>query len=132
MTRVKRSVHARKKRRKVLGEASGYWGLKSKVYRRAKEQVQHSLQYAYRDRRVRKRDFRRLWIVRINAGARENGLSYSQLMRGLRLAGSTLDRKMLASLAATQPDAFATVAAQAKAALPSLPATAAPPAQASA
>jgi len=70
MTRVKRSVHARKKRRKVLAQASGYWGLKSKVYRRAKEQVQHSLQYAYRDRRVRKRDFRRLWIVRINAAAR--------------------------------------------------------------
>ncbi len=86
MTRVKRSVHARKKRRKVLAQASGYWGLKSKVYRRAKEQVQHSLQYAYRDRRVRKRDFRRLWIVRINAAARMHGLSYSQLMHGLKRA----------------------------------------------
>jgi large subunit ribosomal protein L20 len=118
MTRVKRSVHARKKRRKVLAQASGYWGLKSKVYRRAKEQVQHSLQYAYRDRRVRKRDFRRLWIVRINAAARENGLTYSTLMRGLKAAGVTLDRKMLADMAATQSAAFAKVAAQAKAALP--------------
>ena len=89
MTRVKRSVHARKKRRKVLAQASGYWGLKSKVYRRAKEQVQHSLQYAYRDRRVRKRDFRRLWIVRINAAARMHGLSYSQMINGLKRAEVT-------------------------------------------
>ena len=86
MTRVKRSVHARKKRRKVLNQASGYWGLKSKVYKRAKEQVQHSLQYAYRDRRVRKRDFRRLWIVRINAAARMHDLSYSQMINGLKRA----------------------------------------------
>ena len=84
MTRVKRSVHARKKRRKVLEEASGYWGLKSKTYKRAKEQVQHSLHYAYRDRRAKKRDFRRLWIIRINAGARQHGISYSQLIAGLQ------------------------------------------------
>jgi large subunit ribosomal protein L20 len=117
MTRVKRSVHARKKRRKVLEEASGYWGLKSKTYKRAKEQVQHSLQYAYRDRRVKKREFRRLWIVRINAGAREHGLTYSQLIDGLKRADITLDRKVLADLAVTQPAAFAAVAEQAKAAL---------------
>src|SRR3954454_15388427 len=117
MTRVKRSVHARKKRRKVLEEASGYWGLKSKTYKRAKEQVQHSLAYAYRDRRVKKRDFRRLWIVRINAGARQHGLSYSQLIAGLHAAGVELDRKVLAELAVNQPAAFAAVVAQAKTAL---------------
>ena len=118
MPRVKRSVHARKKRRKVLEQAKGYWGLKSTNYKYAKEQVEHSLVYAYRDRKNRKREFRRLWVVRINAAARENGLTYSQLMRGLKAAGSTIDRKMLADLAATQPAAFAKVAAQAKAALP--------------
>src|SRR3954462_9721475 len=117
MTRVKRSVNARKKRRKMLEEASGYWGLKSKTYRRAKEQVQHSLQYAYRDRRVKKREFRRLWSVRINAGAREHGLTYSQLIDGLKRAEITLDRKVLADLAVAQPAAFAAIAAQAKAAL---------------
>jgi large subunit ribosomal protein L20 len=117
MTRVKRSVHARKKHRKVLEEASGYWGLKSKVYRRAKEQVQHSLQYAYRDRRVRKRDFRRLWIVRINAAARLHGISYSQLVNGMKLAEITLDRKVLADLAVHEPAAFAAIAEKAKSAL---------------
>jgi large subunit ribosomal protein L20 len=117
MTRVKRSVHARKKRRKVLNEASGYFGLKSKVYRRAKEQVQHSLQYAYRDRRVRKRDFRRLWIVRINAAAREHGLSYNQFVAGLRRAEIALDRKVLADLAVSDPVAFGHIAERAKAAL---------------
>ena len=117
MTRVKRSVHARKKRRKVLAQASGYWGLKSKVYRRAKEQVQHSLQYAYRDRRVRKREFRRLWIIRINAGARENGLSYNQFMHGLQLAQIELDRKILAELAVSDPHYFASLVGQARAAL---------------
>ena len=111
MTRVKRSVHARKKRRKVLDQASGYWGLKSKVYKRAKEQVQHSLQYAYRDRRVRKRDFRRLWIVRINAAARLHGLSYSQLINGLKRAEVTVDRKMLADLAVRDAAAFSQIAA---------------------
>ena len=117
MTRVKRSVHARKKRRKVLEEASGYFGLKSKVYRRAKEQVQHSGQYAYRDRRVRKRDFRKLWIVRINAAAREQGISYSQLVAGLRHAEIALDRKVLADLAVSDPAAFAAIAERAKSAL---------------
>ena len=117
MTRVKRSVHARKKRRKLLEEASGYWGLKSNTYRHAKEQVQHSLQYAYRDRRVRKREFRRLWIVRINAAAREHGLSYNQLIDGLRRAEIELDRKVLADLAVQEPASFAAIAAQAKSAL---------------
>jgi large subunit ribosomal protein L20 len=117
MTRVKRSVHARKKRRKVLSQASGYWGLKSKVYKRAKEQVQHSLQYAYRDRRVRKRDFRRLWIVRISAAAREAGLSYSTFMHGLKLAGIELDRKVLAETATADAAQFALITAQVKTAL---------------
>jgi large subunit ribosomal protein L20 len=117
MTRVKRSVHARKKRRTVLEQASGYWGLKSKTYRRAKEQVQHSLKYAYRDRRNKKRDFRRLWIVRINAGARQHGMSYSQFMSGLKHAEIDLDRKVLADLAVNEPAAFAAVAEQARTAL---------------
>ena len=116
MPRVKRSVHARKKRRKVLGEAKGYWGLKSKTYTHAKEQVEHSLAYAYRDRKNRKRTMRSLWIIRINAAARENGLSYSVFMRGLKNAGIELDRKSLAELAATEPAAFAKLADQAKAA----------------
>ena len=117
MPRVKRSVHARKKRRKVLGQAKGYWGLKSKTYRRAKEQVEHSLVYAYRDRKRRKRDFRRLWIIRINAAARQNGLSYNQLMAGLRKAEIPLDRKVLAELAVSDPQAFGTIAERAKSAL---------------
>ena len=117
MTRVKRSVNAQKKRRKVLAEASGYWGLKSKVYRRAKEQVRRSGNYAYRDRRVRKRDFRSLWIVRINAGARQHDLSYSQFMHGLKKAGVTADRKILADLAMNEPETFGALAEQAKAAL---------------
>jgi len=117
MTRVKRSVNARKKRRKVLEEASGYWGLKSKTYRRAKEQVQHSLQYAYRDRRAKKREFRRLWIVRINAAARQHDLSYSQLIDGPKRADITIDRKVLSDIAVHEPAAFAAIAAQAKAAL---------------
>jgi large subunit ribosomal protein L20 len=117
MPRVKRSVHARKKRRKVLGEAKGYWGLKSKTYKRAKEQVERSLVYAYRDRKVRKRTFRRLWITRINAAARANGLSYNQFMAGCRRAGVGLDRKVLADLAVSDPAAFAQIAETAKAAL---------------
>jgi large subunit ribosomal protein L20 len=92
MARVKRSVNARKKRRKVLGQAKGYWGTKHSSYRRAKEQVQRSGNYAYRDRRVRKRDFRRLWIARINAAARLNGLTYGEFIHGLSLAGVELDR----------------------------------------
>ena len=117
MPRVKRSVHARKKRRKVLGEAKGYWGLKKSSYKYAKEQVEHSLHYAYRDRKNKKRTFRRLWIVRINAAARQEGLSYNQLIAGLRKAEITLDRKVLAELAVSDPPAFSMIAKQAKAAL---------------
>lgn len=114
MARVKRSVAARKKRRKVLGMARGYWGTKKSSYRRAKEQVQRSLRYQYRDRRVRKRDFRRLWIARINAAARENGLAYNEFMHGLSLAGIELNRKVLADLAVHEPEAFAGLCARAR------------------
>ena len=117
MPRVKRSVHAHKKRRKVLEQARGYWGLKHSSYRRAKEQLDHSLAYAYRDRKNRKRTFRRLWIMRINAAARANGLSYNQLVSGLKKAEIPLDRKVLADLAVSDPEAFGKIAAQAKAAL---------------
>jgi large subunit ribosomal protein L20 len=115
--RVKRSVHARKKRRKVLEQAKGYWGIKKSSYKYAKEQVEHSLAYAYRDRKNRKRTFRRLWIMRINAGARANGLSYNQFVAGCRKAGIELDRKVLADLAVSDPAAFAAIAQQAKTAL---------------
>ena len=118
MPRVKRGTVRRAKRKKLLGLAKGYYANKSKLYRAAKESVDTALKYAFVGRRRKKRDFRRLWVVRINAAARENGITYSQLVRGLKAAGSTLDRKMLADLAATQPAAFAKVAAQAKAALP--------------
>src|SRR5215216_8144919 len=117
MPRVKRSVHARKKRRKVLEQAKGYWGLKHSSYKRAKEQVDKSLVYAYRDRKARKREFRRLWILRINAAARQNGLSYNQFIAGCRKAEIELDRKVLADLAVSDPAAFAEIAEQAKAAL---------------
>lgn len=117
MPRVKRSVHARKKRRKVLEQAKGYWGLKHSSYRRAKEQVEHSLVYAYRDRKARKRTFRRLWITRINAAARAHDLSYNQFIRGCKVAGIELDRKILADLAVSDPAAFGKIAEQAKAAL---------------
>ena len=117
MPRVKRSVHARKKRRKVLEQAKGYWGLKSTNYTYAKEQVEHSLVYAYRDRKNRKREFRRLWIIRINAAARQSGLSYNQFVAGCKKAGIELDRKVLADLAVSDPAAFAGIAEQAKAAL---------------
>jgi large subunit ribosomal protein L20 len=117
LPRVKRSVHARKKRRKVLEQARGYWGLKHSSYRHAKEQVEHSLAYAYRDRKARKREFRRLWILRINAAARQNGLSYNQFISGCRKAEIALDRKVLADLAVSDPDAFAAIAEKAKAAL---------------
>jgi large subunit ribosomal protein L20 len=116
--RVKRSVHARKKRRKVLGQAKGYWGLKSVSYKRAKEQVEKSLVYAYRDRKAKKRTFRSLWIQRINAAARANGLSYNQFIAGCKAAGIELDRKTLADLAVADPAAFTVIAEQAKAALP--------------
>ena len=117
MPRVKRSTHARKKRRKVLDQAKGYWGLKNTSYRYAKEQVEHSLAYAYRDRKNKKRTFRRLWIMRINAGARANGLSYNQLIAGLKAANVELDRKVLAELAVSDPRAFGALARQAKSAL---------------
>jgi large subunit ribosomal protein L20 len=117
MARVKRSVSAKKKRREVLESAKGYRGLKKNTYRKAKEQMLKSLSYAYRDRRARKRDFRRLWIIRINAGARQNGLSYNQFMHGLRKAEIELDRKVLADLAVSDPKAFGTLAEAAKAAL---------------
>ena len=117
MPRVKRAVHARKKRAKVLEQAKGYYGRKKSSYRFAKEQVEHSLVYAYRDRKNRKRTFRSLWIIRINAAARQHGLSYNQFMNGVTKAGIELDRKSLADLAMNEPDAFAAVAAQAKAAL---------------
>ena len=117
MPRVKRAVHARKKRKKVLEQANGYWGLKHSNYRYAKEQVEHSLVYAYRDRKNKKRVFRRLWIMRINAGARANGLSYNQFVHGLQKAGIELDRKVLADLAVSDPAAFGAIAEQAKAAL---------------
>jgi large subunit ribosomal protein L20 len=117
MPRVKRSVASRKKRRKVLGQAKGYWGLKKSSYRYAKEQVDHSLTYAYRDRKNKKRTFRRLWIMRINAGARANGLSYNQFISGLKAADVELDRKVLADLAVADPAKFAELAEQAKAAL---------------
>ena len=117
MARVKRSVAAQKKRRTILKQAKGYNGLKSNVYRRAKEQVYKSLQYTYRDRKVRKREFRKLWVTRINAAARINGLSYSRLIHGLQLANIELDRKILADLAVREPAAFAAIAASAKSAL---------------
>jgi large subunit ribosomal protein L20 len=117
MARVKRSVHARKKRRKVLEQAKGYFGLKHSNYRYAKEQVDHSLVYAYRDRKNRKRTMRSLWIVRINAASREHGLSYNQFVNGCRLANIELDRKVLADLAVSDPAAFGQIAERAKAAL---------------
>jgi large subunit ribosomal protein L20 len=116
MARVKRSVAARRKRRKVLAEARGYWGSKHSSYRRAKEQVQRSLRYAYRDRRVRKREFRSLWITRINAAARLNGLTYNELIHGLSVAGVELNRKVLADLAVHEPEAFAALCARARSA----------------
>jgi large subunit ribosomal protein L20 len=118
MPREKRGTVRRAKRKKLLKRAKGFYQTKSKLYRAAKEAVDTAGKYAFVGRKNKKRDFRRLWVVRINAAARENGISYSQLIRGLKAAGSTLDRKMLADLAVTQPAAFAAVAAQAKAAIP--------------
>ena len=117
MARAARSIHARKKRRKTLDQAKGYRGTKHTSYKRAKEQVWKSGVYAYEGRKQRKRDFRSLWIQRINAAARQNDLSYSQFMHGVRLAEIDMDRKILADLAATEPAAFAAVAAKAKDAL---------------
>jgi len=118
MPRVKRGNVRRAKRKKLLALAKGYYANKSKLYRAAKESVDTALKYAFVGRRRKKRDFRRLWVVRINAAARENGLTYGQLMSGLKAAGVALDRKSLADLAVRQPAAFAEVAAQAKAARP--------------
>ncbi len=118
MPRVKRGTVRRAKRKKLLTRAKGYFQTKSKLYRAAKEAVDTAGKYAFVGRKNKKRDYRRLWVVRINAAARDNGLTYSQLMRGLKAAGITLDRKMLADMAVTQSAAFAKVAAQAKAALP--------------
>jgi large subunit ribosomal protein L20 len=110
MPRVKRSVAGRKRRKKVLEQAKGYYSARGKHYRAANEQVLHSGVYAYRDRRARKGDFRRLWIIRINAAARENGLSYSRLIAGLKLAEVEVDRKMLAELAVNEPATFTALA----------------------
>ena len=117
MARVKRAVNAKKKRRTTLERAKGYYGAKSRSYRAAKEQVQHSLQYQYRDRRNKKREIRRLWITRLNAGARINGLSYSKFMDGLKKAGIELDRKVLSDMAINDPQAFAALVEAAKKAL---------------
>ena len=118
MARVKRAVNAHKKRRVILERAAGYRGQRSRLYRKAKEQVTHSLVYSYRDRRARKGDFRRLWIQRINAASRANGLTYNRLIQGLALAGIQVDRRILADLAVTEPATFAALVASAKAALP--------------
>jgi large subunit ribosomal protein L20 len=117
MARVKRAINGKKHRRAVLEQAEGYYGNRSRSFRSANEAVMHSLQYAYRDRRARKGDFRRLWIQRINAAARVNGTSYSRLIAGLREADVVVDRKVLADLAVTDPDAFARLVAVATAAL---------------
>lgn len=118
MARVKRSVHAKKKRRQILDSAKGYRGQRSRLYRKAKEQWLHSMTYSYRDRRTKKRQFRRLWITRINAAARLNGITYNRLIQGLRLAGIDVDRKILAELAVNDFAAFSSICESAKAALP--------------
>ncbi len=118
MARVKRAVHGRKHHRAVLEQARGYYGNKSRSYRAANEQVMHSLQYAYRDRRARKGDFRQLWIQRINAGARQHGMSYSRFIAGLRAAGVEVDRKILAELAVNDEAAFAALVKVAQEATP--------------
>jgi large subunit ribosomal protein L20 len=118
MARVKRAVNAHKKRRVTLERASGYRGQRSRLYRKAKEQVTHSLVYSYNDRRKKKGDFRRLWIQRINAGARAHGLTYNRFIQGLREAGVEVDRKILAELAVNDAPAFAALVEAAKAALP--------------
>ncbi|MEO6087840.1 MAG: 50S ribosomal protein L20 [Umezawaea sp.] len=118
MARVKRAVNAHKKRRTTLELASGYRGQRSRLYRKAKEQVLHSLMYAYRDRRARKGDFRKLWIQRINAAVRANGMTYNRFIQGLRLAEIEVDRKILAELAVSDPAAFAAIVELAKLAMP--------------
>ena len=118
MARVKRAVNAHKKRREVLEKASGYRGQRSRLYRKAKEQLLHSSNYAFRDRRARKGDFRQLWITRINAAARANGMTYNRFVQGLKAAGLQVDRKVLADLAVTDPNAFTALVRTARAALP--------------
>lgn len=118
MARVKRAVNAQKKRRSTLERASGYRGQRSRLYRKAKEQVTHSLVYAYRDRKARKGDFRKLWIQRINAASREQGLTYNRLIQGLKLAGVEVDRRVLADLAVNDAPAFNALVQVAKDALP--------------
>jgi large subunit ribosomal protein L20 len=118
VARVKRAVNAQKKRRTTLERAAGYRGQRSRLYRKAKEQVTHSLVYAYRDRKVRKQDFRKLWIQRINAASREQGLTYNRLIQGLKLAGVEVDRRVLADIAVNDAATFASLVATAKAALP--------------
>jgi large subunit ribosomal protein L20 len=117
MARVKRSVHGKKHRRAALDAAKGYYGNKSRSFRSANEQLMHSGQYAYRDRRARKGQFRRLWIVRINAACRQNDISYSRFMAGLKAAEIEVDRKVLADLAVTDPATFSTLVASAREAL---------------
>ena len=118
MARVKRAVGAHKKRREVLERASGYRGQRSRLYRKAKEQMLHSMTYAYRDRRARKGDFRQLWITRINAAARANGMTYNRFVQGLKAAGVEVDRKVLAELAVSDAAAFTALVEVARAALP--------------
>ncbi|MFH5822611.1 50S ribosomal protein L20 [Georgenia sp. AZ-5] len=118
MARVKRAVNAQKKRRTTLERASGYRGQRSRLYRKAKEQVTHSMTYAYRDRRARKGDFRRLWIQRINAAVRAEGMTYNRFIQGLHAAGVEVDRRMLAELAVSDPAAFNALVATAREALP--------------
>ncbi len=119
MARVKRAVNAHKKRREVLEQASGYRGQRSRLYRKAKEQILHSGVYSYRDRKARKGDFRRLWIQRINAAARADGMTYNRFIQGLGLAGIEVDRRMLAELAVNDAAAFSVLVEAARAALPS-------------
>ncbi|WP_299037391.1 50S ribosomal protein L20 [uncultured Pseudokineococcus sp.] len=118
MARVKRAVNAQKKRREVLERASGYRGQRSRLYRKAKEQVTHSLVYSYRDRKARKGDFRRLWIQRINAGARAHGMTYNRFIQGLKVAGVEVDRRMLAELAVNDEAAFAALVELSRANVP--------------
>ncbi len=118
MARVKRAVNAHKKRREILEKASGYRGQRSRLYRKAKEQLLHSATYEFRDRKKRKGDFRQLWITRINAAARENGMTYNRLIQGLKIAGVEVDRKGLADLAVTDAPAFAALVEVARAAAP--------------
>jgi large subunit ribosomal protein L20 len=118
VARVKRAVNAHKKRRSTLEQASGYRGQRSRLYRKAKEQLLHSLNYAYRDRRARKGDFRQLWITRINAAARQNGMTYNRFVQGLKAAGMEVDRKILAELAVSDPTAFAGLVELARAHVP--------------